>query len=694
MSTAVPQEILDALTDVDMPKLPPEAGPSEAVRLAGVEVPVYRAGCVVVGSGAAGLRAAVEMKRRGDDVVIMSQSAWGGTSACSGSDKQTLHTANTADQGDNYKAMARAIRSGGAMDEDTAYVEAVGSSRMMASLQFLGLPLPQDPLGGTLRYQTDHDEVGRATSCGPRTSRLMVKVLAEEAIRLAVPFYNQATAVKILTGGEGTDRRVVGILAMRAGGRTEENPLGIALYASDVIVLAAGGPGELYRDSVYPNGCFGSLGLALEAGVELVNLTESQFGIGTRREGFPWNLSGTYVQAIPHIYSIDAEGVEHHFLAQYYRSTQELASNVFRKGYQWPFHATRTLDFGSSLVDLAISSETAAGRCVFMDFNRNPLPVPGDLPFSLERLDEDVRLYLGKAGASQDMPIDRLKHMNPLAIELYRRYKIDIAAEPLEFAVNNQHMNGGVMVDTWGRSNLAGCYAVGEAAGTHGVTRPGGAALNAGQVFGTRVAEHISASGRAKQAATGEISGVAETGITELLAVLRTESPLTVKSIRSDVQARMSEKAGIICDQQSVGQALFDAQKLNADIRAHGVAYGRAAEAVRGVQWRHMALASEAVLGALDFFIRNGGGSRGARAICDAEGQSLPLASAGPLEEYRFRTERQADRDEQIVVRLEGDEIRLATRANRTFDESARSFFERDWPAWLTGRIYDLDANN
>lgn len=693
MTIDVPQEILDALTDVDMPRLPPEAAPSETVRLAGVEVPVYRAGCVVIGSGAAGLRAAVEMKRRGDDVVVVSQSAWGGTSACSGSDKQTLHTANTADQGDNYKAMARAIRSGGAMDEDTAYVEAVGSSRMMASLQFLGLPLPQDPLGGTLRYQTDHDEVGRATSCGPRTSRLMVKVLAEEAIRLGVPFYNQTTAVKILTAGEGADRHVAGILVMRAGDRTEHNPLGIALFVSGVIVLAAGGPGELYRDSVYPNGCFGSLGLALEAGVELVNLTESQFGIGTRREGFPWNLSGTYVQAIPHIYSLDSEGVEHHFLADYYRSTQELASNVFRKGYQWPFHATRMLDFGSSLVDLAISSETAAGRRVFMDFNRNPLSVPGDLPFSLERLDEDVSAYLGKAGADQDMPIDRLKHMNPLAIELYRRYKIDIAEEPLEFAVNNQHMNGGVMVDTWGRSNLGGCYAVGEAAGTHGVTRPGGAALNAGQVFGTRAAEHISASGRAKRAASGNIAGIAEAGIADLLAALRTESPLTVKSIRSEVQARMSEKAGILCDQQSVSEALTEARKLNGDIRANGVAYGRAAEAVRGAQWRHMALASEAVLSALDFFIRSGGGSRGARAICDAEGESLPLARSGPLQDYRFRKERDAHREEQIVVRLDGDAIRLSTRANRSFDESARSFFERDWPAWLTGRIYDLDAD-
>ena len=112
-----------------------------------------------------------------------------------------------------------------------------------------------------------------------------------------------------------------------------------------------------------------------------------------------------------------------------------------------------------------------------------------------------MRAYLGTAGATQALPIDRLRHMNPLAIELYRRYKIDIAAEPLEFAVNNQHMNGGIAVDTWGRSSLPGAYAVGEAAGTHGVTRPGGAALNAGQVFGTRAAEHIAASGRATAAA-------------------------------------------------------------------------------------------------------------------------------------------------------------------------------------------------
>lgn len=690
MDMLVPQHILDALTDVAMPQLGPSPQTDETCRLAGAEVPVYRSGCLVVGSGAAGLRTAVELKRRGGQVLIASQSAWGGTSACSGSDKQTLHTANTADQGDNFHAMARAIRAGGAMDEDTAYVEAVGSPRMMASLQFLGLPLPQDTLGGTLRYQTDHDETGRATSCGPRTSRLMVKVLAEEALRLDIPILNQATVVQLLTEGQAAARHIVGALVMRPRAQTRSNPLGLTLVLAPTIVLAAGGPGELYRDSVYPKSCFGSLGLALQSGLELVNLTESQFGIGTRREGFPWNLSGTYVQSIPHIFSRDASGQEHHFLADYYRTTQELASNIFRKGYQWPFHATRMLGFASSLLDLAVWREGQAGRRVYMDFNRNPLPLAGDQPFDLRRLDRDVATYLGSAGATQALPIDRLRHMNPLAIELYRRYKVDIAAEPLEFAVNNQHMNGGIAVDTWGRSSLTGVYAVGEAAGTHGVTRPGGSALNAGQVFGTRVGEHIAASKAALHSSTLAVGSGLAADVQSYLAVLKPGSSLTIEALRNEVQARMSHSAGLICAPEPVRRALQDARALNHQITRQGLAYRHAAEAVRALQWQQMALASEAVLTALDDYISQGGGSRGARAICTADGSERPQARSLDLVAYRFRPEHEADKQSQICISYRGGQMQVNRRPNRRLDEAARPFFEREWPAWLTGAIFDL----
>jgi aspartate oxidase len=279
--------------------------------------------------------------------------------------------------------------------------------------------------------------------------------------------------------------------------------------------------------------------------------------------------------------------------------------------------------------------------------------------------------------------------MNPLAIELYRRYKVDIAAEPLEFAVNHQHMNGGIAVDVWGRSSLPGCYAIGEAAGTHGVTRPGGAALNAGQVFGTRAAEHIASLPKAK-VQTDTYSAIQ--AIDRIKSLLQPDSPLTPQTLRDAVQARMSDHAGILCTPEAVTQALTEARQLNADIAAKGIALGRTNDAARAIQRHHMALASEAVLTALDHYIRHGGGSRGARAICDPAGASLPETSGGPLEAYRFRKEKPDHKDEQLVVRMTDGTMQVSVRPNRSFDQTAKSFFERDWPDWLTGAIYRQDS--
>lgn len=716
MSLTVPQAILDALTDVEMPRRVASRDPDTVFAIAGHKIPVFRSEALVLGSGAAGLRAAVELARSGVDVVVATQTLFWGTSACSGSDKQTLHTAATSRRGDDFVALAQAIGGGGAMDADTAYVEAVGSVDAYAGLRFIGLPLPEDRFGAPLRYQTDHDVAGRATSCGPRTSRLMVKVLAAEAVRLRVPFVNRCTGVELLTKIVDGARVVHGLLAVRSDARSTDNPYGLTLFEAPAIVLATGGPGELYRDSVYPKHCFGSLGLALEAGIELTNLTESQFGIGTRRDEFPWNLSGTYVQAMPHIHSVDADGREHNFLADYYRTTQELASNIFRKGYQWPFHASRMLDFGSSLVDLAVYREAQAGRTVLMDFNRNPEGVPGDKPFSLDRLDSDVHAYLANNGALLATPIDRLRRMNPLSIELYRRYKRDLARQPLPFNVNNQHMNGGVAVDIWGQSSLPGCYAIGEAAGTHGVTRPGGAALNAGQVFAIRCARHIRAhrddrthhSDPARRAdrtdhahaaeMTNSASRVANADqshfaiaiwIDRIRAGLQNPGGIEARAIRPQIQARMSDKAGFICRARDVDAALTEAHALNVDIRARGMAIDNPAQIANAVLWRQMALTSEAVLAALARYVAGGGGSRGARALCAPSGTQVPITRCGELEDYRFLPERIDDRQRQVRVRYDGTRFELREVPLREIEDLNAIYFERSWAPFLTGEIYD-----
>ncbi|EMH7996058.1 FAD-binding protein, partial [Salmonella enterica] len=638
----VDDAILDALTHVSFPKGFAQAEPSSVVTIDNMNYPVWQADALVVGTGAAGLRAAVELQRREQSVLLATAGLYMGTSACSGSDKQTLFTAATAGSGDNFTKLAEALASGGAMDRDTAYVEAVGSLHTLGGLQYLGLELPEDRYGAILRYQTDHDEAGRATSCGPRTSRLMVKVLLEEVKRLGIPLLTSATIIKLLHQRDesGVDRVAGAILA--TGSRTW-NPSGLAIVTAPNVVLATGGPGELYRDSVYPHKCFGSLGLALEEGITLANLTESQFGIGTPRSAFPWNLSGTYVQVIPYIYSVDSEGNEHNFLADYYRTTQELASNIFRKGYQWPFHATRVLDFGSSLLDMAVAYEQQLGRSVYMDFLRNPEPVPGDLPFSLKRLDEDVQAYLANNDALASLPIERLQRMNPLSIALYKMHGHDLAQEPLQFAMNNQHMNGGIEVDIWGQTSLPGCFAVGEVAGTHGVTRPGGAALNAGQVFAVRLARYIAEAGW-----RGKNGGVEELVTAPLMQInatihqaLHNAAGRPLSSLREEIQARMSDYAGFICHVENIRQAAQDARNLLASLSHDALSIQHLAEIPGLFMWRQQTLASAAILTMLEEFIAAGGGSRGARIILDPQGSCLPLTRHGPFSQWRFRPERE-----------------------------------------------------
>lgn len=688
MTTPVPQEILDSLTDVPMPSVPPGVLAESRVQVGDSELPVLTCGTLVVGSGAAGLRAAVELHRRGEQVLVASMALYGGTSACSGSDKQTLHTAGTSNRGDDFTALAKALGAGGCMDQDTAYVEAVGSLQTLVGLQYLGLPLPQDRFGAVLRYQTDHDDVGRATSCGPRTSRLMVKVLAAEAVRLGIPMLRKCEIVRLLTTTVDGVERISGALAIDQERRASNH--GFIVIRCHSLVLANGGPGELYRDSVYPAHCYGGLGLAIEAGITLTNLSESQFGIGTRRTEFPWNLSGTYVQVMPYVFSRDADGKEYNFMAEHYRTTRELVSNVFRKGYQWPFHATRMLDFGSSLVDLAIAIESRRGRTVYLDFLRNPLPGADGRAFSLAELDDDVAAYLRNNDALQATPIERLRRMNPLAIELYRMHGHDLTREPLPFNVNNQHMNGGVAVDLWNESSLPGCFAVGEVAGTHGVTRPGGAALNAGQVGGLRAAEQIAS--RRLSVPDGSLSEEALRQVSEALLLARSSSEprdgLAISDVRSEIQARMSDHAGFLCAVDGIPRALAESVTLRRAVLSRGFAPVRPAQVVDVFRWRHLALTSEAVLTAIAQYVADGGGSRGARAYLASDGAAVPHGRQGALENYRFRVERAEDRSYKLMVRWTGDGFSVERQALRGMESPAGIFFEKNWAPFLTGAVY------
>lgn len=438
---------------------------------------------LVVGTGAAGYAAACRLYEEGQrDVLILTEGIKSGTSRNTGSDKQTYYKLNLCgDMPDSIQNMAETYFEGKGMDGDLALCEAAFSTRCFYYLCEAGVAFPHNIYGEYSGYKTDHDPAMRATSAGPLTSRYMTEALEKRCVSYQIPVLDQWQVIRILTEG----KRCIGVMALcRQDGRY--------LLANAVnVVFAAGGPAGVYGRSVYPASQHGSTGIALEAGAPAKNLIEWQYGIASVR--FRWNLSGAYQQVLPRYVSTDQSGNdEREFLEDYFTNPQELLAAVFLKGYQWPFDPAKVKEKGSSMIDFLVYEETVKkGRRVYLDYTQNPhcMKMLG-INWHLY-LTEPVKSYLVNSHALQDTPIDRLKHMNQEAVELYKSHNINLEEEYLEIGVCAQHNNGGLEGDIWWESSLKHFFPVGEANGSHGVHRPGGSALNAGQVGALRAAMRI-----------------------------------------------------------------------------------------------------------------------------------------------------------------------------------------------------------
>ena len=384
------------------------------------------------------------------------------------------------------REMAKTLYEGQCVDGDQALCEAALSAPCFLKLVNLGVPFPRNRWGEYVGYKTDHDPRRRATSTGPYTSKLMTECLERSVEEKEIPIFDKMQVIRILS-----DRKqVYGLLCLDLSFQEGEGKTPFVLFECSHVIYAVGGPAGMYYNSVYPHGHYGASGLAFEAGVKGKNLTEWQFGLSSIKPR--WNVSGTYMQVLPRFISTDEEGNdEREFLADYLKDSYEMLSLVFLKGYQWPFDI-RKLEGGSSLIDICVYLEQNRGRRIFLDYRKNPL----EEKIAFERLIPEAFSYLSQAGACFGTPIDRLRHMNPLAVEFYRSRGVDLEKEPLEIALCAQHNNGGLSVDAWWQTNLKGFFAAGEVSGTHGVYRPGGSALNAGQVGSLRAAQYIASRGK------------------------------------------------------------------------------------------------------------------------------------------------------------------------------------------------------
>ncbi len=429
---------------------------------------------IIIGSGAAAYGVADRLFSEGvTDIAVITENRLAGTSRNTGSDKQTYYKLSMDGLScDSPYKMASDIFAAGCCDGEKMYLQAVNSTRCFLRLFDYGVNFPRDKFGGFPGYKTDHDNTVRATSIGPLTSKVMTEKLENAVVeRNGTPVFDNRQVFEILKNGN----KAVGVAALN----TQSNI--IELFYSHNVVCATGAPACIYENSVYPESQHGMTGIIIESGVRLCNYSQWQYGMAS--VDFRWNVSGSFMQVVPRFVSVDENGNVNEFLNDYFESPSELCNNIFLKGYQWPFCYERMEK--SSRIDVAVHNETKKGRKVYLDFTRNPEG------FSFESLGEEAREYLEKNGAVGETPIERLKTLNPKAIAVYSDHGIDISTEKLRIAVCAQHNNGGVYTDNNYETDVKNLYVIGEAAGTFGLARPGGTALNDTQVGGFLCAEHI-----------------------------------------------------------------------------------------------------------------------------------------------------------------------------------------------------------
>lgn len=575
---------------------------------------------IIIGSGAAGFQAALRLYQNGErDLAIITENIKSGTSRNTGSDKQTYYKLTlSGNDADSVRNMAEDLFAGQCVDGDQALCEAALSARCFFTLTELGVPFPCTEHGEFMGYKTDHDRGRRATSAGPYTSKLMTEALERSVKEKQILILDQMQAIQILT----YMNQVKGILCLDKNIHSE--PAYKIIWCKNVI-LATGGPAGMYHDSVYPVSQTGSTGMAFEAGASGKNLTEWQFGMASLNPR--WNVSGTYMQVLPTFISTDQDGNdEKEFLLDYFNELPDLLSMVFLKGYQWPFDVNKIFG-GSSVIDLLVYQETVLKkRRVFLDYRVNPgnLEKDRDLPYA--SMIPEAKEYLSQAGACFGTPIERLKHMNEPAILFYQDHHVDLFKERLEIAVCAQHNNGGLSTNHLWETNLSGLYAIGEVCASHGVTRPGGTALNAGQVGAVRAAEGIFLKKRThmKEASPSTESGIKERLRIQALDRIRlsehAEGNCPLSELWINASKRMSAAAGMIRNQVQMETALKETEDDICQFMQKAKSPS-VSQLSLFYKLYDMLLSQKMYLFAMLDYAKAGGGSRGSALYTDSTGE-------------------------------------------------------------------------
>ncbi|MBV9241132.1 MAG: L-aspartate oxidase [Acidobacteria bacterium] len=380
---------------------------------------------VVIGSGVAGLRAAIELASSGADVTVLTKDkasesnteyAQGGVAVVLAEDDDAvLHEEDTLVAGAGL-CDERAVET--LVTEGPKYVE-----------QLINWGTEFDREGGELIFTREAAHSRRrilhahGDSTGAEFVRsLIARARAEHSINL-VPFANTE---RLLT----SDGRCVGVEFLDPVLKAPRQIYGKA------VIMCTGGAGQLYQHTTNPPVATGDgMAMAYFAGAEMADMEFVQF----------------------HPTALSVEGAPRFLLSEAMRGEGGILRN--RAGERFMPNSDERAELAPrDIVSRSIVAEMrrTGTRFVLLD---------------MTALDANF-----------------LKHRFPKIYETCLAYGIDISENPIPVSPASHYSMGGIRTDLWGRSSVAGLYAAGEVTctGVHGANRLASNSLLEGLVFGAR----------------------------------------------------------------------------------------------------------------------------------------------------------------------------------------------------------------
>ncbi|MFA5220816.1 MAG: fumarate reductase (CoM/CoB) subunit TfrA [Methanoregula sp.] len=454
---------------------------------------------LVIGSGGAGVRAAIEASGYGNTVLISKTIV--GKGGCTTMAEGGLNAVLRKE--DSCEIHFEDTLKGGAYLNEPELVKILvheSPQRMNDLIQW-----------GAVFDFTDNDEVAqrpfggqrfpRTCYAGDRTGHEMMTTLVERLDACGVTTLQEMTVIDLLKEGN----RVIGAMALDEKGA-------MILLKADSTILATGGGTKVYDISTNSSSGTGDgYAIGYRAGAELIDMELVQFH--PTGAVFPYDARGRLVtEAVRGEGGILKNSLGERFMKRYDPDRMELSTR--------------------DVVARAIATEILKGRGT-----------------------EHDGVYLDVT----HLPREQIESRLPVMLEQFLKFGVDIREKAMEVAPTAHHIMGGLRITPECRTTIPGLFACGEVSGgVHGANRLGGNALAETQVFGKRAGEYA---GKSERTQTKIDPVQVETAQRNLGAFLKgTENPARV---RKELELAMWHGAGIFRNETDIKKTLDTVNRLS-----------------------------------------------------------------------------------------------------------------------------------